>query len=78
MSDKNMEKISDIDFKVLPVEINFKDAIITMDNQGIDNKKLNFQKEIKVHATHDIPTNPDALKTISTELTKENIENKER
>ena len=42
MSDKNMEKISDIDFKVLPVEINFKDAIITMDNQGIDNKKLNF------------------------------------
>ena len=107
MSDENMDKISDVNFKVLPVEINFKDAldalvkhaqlmpfilyakkaltsktrgdgIITMDNQGIDNEKLKFQKDIVVHATHDIPTRPEALKTVSDELVKDENSDKER
>lgn len=107
MSDENMDKISDINFKVLPVEINFKDAldslvkhaqlmpfilyakkalsskdrgdgIVTMENQGIDNQKLKFQKEIVVHSTHDIPTRPEALKTVSDELIKDDDSFNER
>jgi hypothetical protein len=106
MSDENMDKITDVKFKVLPVEVNFKDAleslvkhaqlmpfilytkkiltsrgrgdgIITMDNQGIDNEKLKFQKDIVVHATHDIPTTPEALKTVSNELVKDDDGDKE-
>lgn len=49
-----------------------------MENQGIDNQKLKFQKEIVVHSTHDIPTRPEALKTVSDELIKDDDSFNER
>ena len=95
-NDENLEKISDVSYKVLPVNIELKDAlsalikhaqimpfilyakkalsrqkgdgIVTYDEQGIEDVKAKFKKDIEVKAGHDIPTSPDALKTIKEEL----------
>lgn len=55
------------------------DGLITMENQGINDKKFKFQKDIVVNATHDVPTTPEALQTIKEELFKlDNSNNNEQ
>lgn len=44
------------------------DGIITRDEQGIDDIHAKFKKSIEVKAGHDIPTSPEALKTVRDEL----------
>ncbi len=96
VGDESLAKIEDVNYKVLPVNIELKDAlqalvkhaqlmpfilyakkamtkqkgdgIITRDEQGIDDVKAKFKKSIEVKAGHDIPTSPEALKTIRDEL----------
>ena len=95
-NEENLAKINDVNYKVLPVNIELNDAlfslvkhaqimpfvlyakkaitrqkgdgILTYDEQGIDDVKVKFKKNIEVRAGHDIPTTPEALKTIKEEL----------
>ena len=96
VSDESLAKIEDVNYKVLPVNIELQDAlqalvkhaqlmpfilyakkamtkqkgdgIITRDEQGIDDIHAKFKKSIEVRAGHDIPTSPEALKTVRNEL----------
>ena len=96
VGDESLATIEDVNYKVLPVNIELQDAlkalvkhaqimpfilyakkamtkqkgdgIITRDEQGIDDVKAKFKKSIEVKAGHDIPTSPEALKTIRDEL----------
>ena len=96
VGDESLATIEDVNYKVLPVNIELQDAlkalvkhaqimpfilyakkamtkqkgdgIITRDEQGIDDIHAKFKKSIEVKAGHDIPTSPEALKTIRDEL----------
>ena len=50
------------------------DGIVTYDGQGMDYLKINYDKETVVNAGHDMPTTPEALKTIKEKMLEDEEE----
>lgn len=53
------------------------DGIVTYEDQGMDYLKVNYDKETVVNAGHDMPTTPEALKTIKEKMLDEKNQDEE-